>query len=60
MVDGVTNSPPPPANNTQANAPDTSGLEQIFADAAAAREAFTRISVEGNTKIAEFNEKPKI
>lgn len=58
-MDPVSNSTPP-ANNATPNAPDTSGLEQIFADAAAAREAFTRISVEGNTKIAEFNEKPKI
>lgn len=39
---------------------DTGGLEAIFAQAAADRERFTRVAVEGNTKIAEFNEKPKI
>lgn len=36
------------------------GLQAIFEQAAADRERFTRIAVEGNTKIAEFNEKPKI
>lgn len=35
-------------------------LRAIFDKAAADRKEFTQISVEGNTEIAKFNEKPKI
>lgn len=35
-------------------------LKAIFDQAAADRKEFTEISVQGNTEIAKFNEKPKI
>lgn len=48
---------PPPAPSTST---DFSGLEEIFAKAAADQEKITRISTEGNTEIAKNKEKPKI
>ena len=61
MGDGISATPPPPPTpEPETPSGDTGGLEAIFAQAAADRERFTRVAVEGNTKIAEFNEKPKI
>lgn len=71
MAIGAVNStvalPPQPETQAASTNAATGGagagagdLQAIFDQAAAAREEFTRIAVEGNTKIAKFNEKPKI